>query len=82
MPSVEPLALTDAERLRAQGSLASIASLPREQLRGALRQLPGMESHVEDFITAVGEMPSEAWPMLVTTLPADMVRAMTGEAGG
>ena len=38
--------------------------------------LPGVEANVEDLMSAMQAIPQEAWPMFVSQLPAEVVRAL------
>ena len=81
MPITEPRVATAEERRRAEGSLAKLVKLPRDQLRGILCKIPGVGTNVEDIMSALGDLPPSAYSFVTTNLPADTVQALGGLGG-
>ena len=67
---------TAEERRRAEGSLAKLAGLPRDQLRRILCKIPGVGTNVEDIMSAFADVPPSAYAFVTGNLPADTVQAL------
>ena len=76
MPTTEPHVATADERRRAEGSLAKLAGLPRDQLRGILCKIPGVGTNVEDIMSAFSDLPPSAYAFVTSNLPADRIRML------
>jgi hypothetical protein len=67
---------------RAVHSLRTFSRMPPDLQRAELSKIPGMGGRLDEMMTVMNALPSEAWPEVVASLPREVVHVLLDGPGG